>query len=225
MIVAIDGTTGSGKSGLCKKLANKLGFTYIRSSSFYRALTYKVLQNNINILQDDEIDKLLKNTSIIYNYQNNSVVVIMDNQDVSANLNSIEVSNFVAKVASIPKVREYVRELQVRQSQNKENIIMEGRDIGSVIFPNADIKVFVDCDIDTRAKRRVNQYAKNGIEISFDQAKNDILKRDQEDITREDSPLVRLPEAYYLDTTNLGKEECVEVVINLIKQKQTIKSK
>ncbi len=219
MIVAIDGTTGSGKSGLCKKVAKLLDFTYIRSSSFYRALTYKILQNNIDIDDENQIDNLLNSTTIEYNYQNNTVVVVTDGEDVSKYLNSLEVSNFVAKVASIPKIREYVRHQQVALSQNKPNIIMEGRDIGSVIFPNADIKIFVDCDIDVRAQRRVDQYAKNGIEISTEQAKADILKRDQEDINRKDSPLIRLPDAYYLDTTNLTKQECVNIVVELIKQK------
>lgn len=220
MIVAIDGTTGSGKSGLCKKVANLLDFTYIRSSSFYRALTYKILKNNIDINSEKQIKKLLDSTKIEYSYQNNTVVVVIDNnEDISKHLNNLEVSNFVAKVASISQIREYVRKQQVALSKNKPNIIMEGRDIGSVIFPNADIKIFVDCDIDVRAQRRVNQYAKNGINISFQQAKNDILKRDQEDITRKDSPLVRLPEAYYLDTTKLSKQECVDIVVELIKQK------
>lgn len=219
MIVAIDGTTGSGKSGLCKKVANLLDFTYIRSSSFYRALTYKILQNNIDIDDENQIDNLLNSTTIEYNYQNNTVVVVTDGEDVSKYLNSLEVSNFVAKVASIPKIREYVRHQQVALSQNKPNIIMEGRDIGSVIFPNADIKIFVDCDIDVRAQRRVEQYSKNGIEISAEQAKADILMRDQEDINRKDSPLIRLPNAYYLDTTNLTRQECVNIVVELIKQK------
>lgn len=221
MIVAIDGTTGSGKSGLCKKVANMLDFTYIRSSSFYRALTYKILQNNIDINNEKQIEKLLQSTKIEYSYQNNTVVVIADGKDISKYLNGLEVSNFVAQVASISKIREYVRQQQIALSKNKANIIMEGRDIGSVIFPNADIKIFVDCDIDVRAQRRVTQYAKNQIDISFEQAKNDILKRDQEDITRKDSPLIRLPEAYYLDTTNLSKQQCVDIIVDLIRQKQS----
>ena len=97
---------------------------------------------------------------------------------------------------------------------------MEGRDIGSVIFPNADIKIYMDCDINERAKRRVKQYAKNGVTVNFEQIKNDILARDKEDMNRKHSPLIRLPEAYYLDTTNLSMDACVEIVENLIKQKQ-----
>ena len=223
MIVAVDGTTGSGKSGLCKKVAKQLNFTYIRSSSFYRALTYKILQQNIDITNLNQIKHLIKNTTMQYDYINEHVVLIMDGTDVSQHLNTIEVSNYVSKVACIEEVRQYVRKLQQQSAKNHNNIIMEGRDIGSVIFPNADLKIYVDCDINERAKRRVQQYAKNGETVSVEQVKKVILQRDKEDTTRHNSPLVRLPEAFYLDTTSLSKQQCVDIVVKQIKQKQAKK--
>lgn len=221
MIVALDGVTGSGKSGICKRIAKSMGFAYIRTGSFYRAIAYKVLQNNIDWQNATAMKKLLKNTKIEYFYKNDHVTLLLDEIDVSDYLNSPEVSTYASKVATLPAVREHVKLLQQQTSAYNKNIIMEGRDIGSVIFPNADIKIYVDCDINERAKRRVEQYAKNGVTVDFEQIKNDILARDKEDMNRKHSPLIRLPEAYYLDTTNLSMDACVEIVENLIKQKQS----
>lgn len=223
MIVAIDGTTGSGKSGLCKRVCKELNFKYIRSSSFYRAIAYKMLCNNIN--KDDlaQVKQLLKTTNIQYDYNNEHVVLTMDGTDVSDKLNTPEVSDYVSKIASISDVRKHVRKLQKQSAKNHKNIVMEGRDIGSVIFPNADLKIYMDCDINVRAERRVKQYAKNGIKVSLQKAKQAIAQRDLEDTTRHDSPLIRLPEAFYLDTTNLSMEECVNIVIQQIKLKQNKK--
>lgn len=223
MIIAIDGTTGSGKSGLCKKVAKQTGFKYIRSSSFYRALTYKILQNNIDISNKKAIKNLLNTTTMQYDYVNEHVVLIMDGVDVSQHLNTVEVSNFVSKVASISQIREHVRNCQRQTAAEHNNIIMEGRDITTVIFPNADIKIYVDCDINERAKRRVKQYAKNDIVVSFDEAKQAIIQRDLDDSTRHDSPLIRVPDAFYLDTTNLSQQQCVDIVIEQIKLKQAKK--
>ena len=223
MIIAVDGTSGSGKSGLCKKVAKELGFTYIRSSSFYRALTYKVLLNRTDVYNPEELSNLLKNTTMHYDYVNEHVVLIMDGIDVSEHLHSIEVSHVVALVASLPEVRKYVRKCQHQAAKDHANIIMEGRDIGSVIFPNADLKIYVDCDIDERARRRLKQYAQNGTNLTFEEIKQSIISRDKEDTSRHDSPLVRVPDAFYLDTTNINEQQCVDIVIEQIKLKQAKK--
>ena len=220
MIVALDGVTGSGKSGICKRIAKNLGFTYIRTGSFYRAIAYKVLQNNINWQNKPAIKKLLTNTKIEYFYKNEHVTLLLDGTDISNFINSPEVSTYASKVATLPIVRDYVKVLQQQAASYNQNIIMEGRDIGSVIFPNADIKFYIDCEINERAKRRVEQYAKNGVTVDFEQIKQDILARDKEDMERKHSPLIRLPEAYYLDTTNLSMDACVDIVAKQIKIKQ-----
>lgn len=220
MIVAIDGTTGSGKSTISKLLAQKLNFAYIRTGSFYRAIAYKILQNNISETNVKAIVALLKSTNINNVYDGKHVKVILDNTDVSSLINSPEISNFVSKISPIPEVREYVRKLQRQSAENCPNIIMEGRDIGSVVFPNADVKIYIDCNIDVRAKRRAEQYKQTGKKISVSQAKKDILARDYDDMHRKTSPLVRLSDAFYLDTSNFTIDECVIILENLVKNKQ-----
>lgn len=216
MIIAVDGTSGSGKSWLCKEFANLSGFTYISSGNLYRALTYKVIKNNINISLPAELDKLLETTQIDYYYNDGISTVIMDGKDVSNCLNNIEVSSLVSQVSAIPKVRLFIKKNLADFSESKENIIMEGRDIGSVIFPNAEIKVYVDCDVQERARRRVLQYKEQGLEANFEQIKKSLQKRDLLDTTRKDSPLIRLPEAHYLNNTNLSPEKCIKFLVDLV---------
>ena len=220
MIIAIDGTTGSGKSTISKLLAQRLKFAYIRTGSFYRAIAYKVLKNNISEADINSITEMLKNTKISNTYDGNHVKVILDGIDVSSLINSPEISNFVSKISPIPKVREYVRKLQRQSAKDCKNIIMEGRDIGSVVFPNADVKIFIDCDIDVRAKRRAEQYKQNGKTITITQAKKDILTRDYDDMHRTVSPLVQLDDAFYLDTSKYTIDECVILLENVVKNSQ-----
>ena len=217
MIVALDGVTGSGKSTLCKRVAAKLNFTYIRTGSFYRAIAYKMLSQKIDKTNLPSIKKLLKSTKIESNFNGENITILLDGKHVKAELNSPEVSSFVSQIAPIKEIRDYVSELQKNTAKNYDNIIMEGRDIGSVIFPNAELKIYLDCNIDERARRRVNQYAKDGITANVEEIKQAILKRDQEDSQRKLSPLVRLPEAFYLDTTNYTMDQCVDIIYNLIK--------
>lgn len=212
MIVAIDGTTGSGKSTISKNLAQKLNFAYIRTGSFYRAIALKILNENIDYSNLEIINNMLTTTNIQNTFENGHVKLLLDGNDVSKQINSVEVSNFVSKIAQIPEIRAYVKNLQRASAKSCKNIVMEGRDIGSVIFPEAEVKIFIDCDIDVRALRRVYQYRKNDQIIRFEDAKNAILQRDYDDINRKVSPLIRLPEAFYLDTANYTIDECVEIL-------------
>lgn len=217
MIVAIDGTTGSGKSTISKRLAIKTDFAYIRTGSFYRAVAYKMMQTGVNKDNIDDLCNMLKNTTIKTKLISGNLQVLLDGKNVSDIINSPEVSAYVSKISPIPEIREYVRGLQKDSAKHHKNIVMEGRDIGSVVFPNADIKIYVDCNLNTRAKRRVLQYAGTGKEISFAEAKKAIAERDWDDKHRTNSPLVKLPETVLLDTTHKSIEECVNFLMEIIK--------
>lgn len=216
MIVAIDGYAGTGKSTISKLLANEVGFAYIRTGSFYRAITFKALSCKVDINNEKAIAKMLEKTTIKSDFSGEHVKIWVDGNDVSAFLNQPDVSNQVAVVSKHNAVREFVRKLQHNTAKQYDNIVMEGRDIGSVVFPKAEIKVFVDCDIDERTRRRVAQFAQNGKIVDYAQTKQDIIARDIADTTRQISPLVRLPEAYYLDTTNKSVKECVQKLKDLV---------
>ena len=204
MIVAIDGTTGSGKSTIAKELARQLNFAYVRTGSFYRAIALKMLRKNISKENLRAISAMLASTSIVGKYEGGHFLVWLDGENVSDKINTPEVSNFVSTISPIESIRVYVRRIQRSCAQTCKDIVMEGRDIGSIIFPHAELKVYVDCNILMRAKRRVRQYEQKGINISIAEAKHDIEQRDWQDMHRATSPLVRLPEAFYLDTTHMN---------------------
>ncbi len=216
MIVAIDGTTGSGKSTISKRLALKANFAYIRTGSFYRAIAYKMLNNKISKDNIDQIQQMLKNTNITTTLKDGNLNVYLDGKDVSSLINSPEISNYVSKISPIAIIREFVRKLQKSSTNHHKNIIMEGRDIGSVVFPNAEIKIYVDCNLNTRAKRRVLQYKSSGKNITFAEAKKAISERDRDDKNRPTSPLIKLPEAYVLDTTHKSIDQCVDELLCIV---------
>ena len=216
MIVAIDGYSGTGKSTISKLLAKEVGFAYIRTGSFYRALTVKALECKIDVYDENKITQMLAKTTIKSNFMGDHVKIVVDGNDISEFLNTPQVSTTVPIISKYKAVREYVRALQHNSAKQYDNIVMEGRDIGSVVFPKAEIKVFVDCDINERARRRVAQFAQNGKIVDFEKTKQEMQERDIADTTRKISPLVRLPEAYYLDTTNKSIKECVQLLKNLI---------
>ena len=154
MIIAIDGTSGSGKSTLAKRLAKKLNFGFFSAGSLYRAITYKALNLHINDDEDDKLQYMIDHTDIVYTYDGTNNVMLLDGIDIMDELHNEEISSNVAKYSCKPYIREYVRTLQRDTQNHNENIVMEGRDIGSVIFPNADFKIYVDCKAEARAKRR-----------------------------------------------------------------------
>ena len=212
MIIAIDGTSGSGKSTLAKALAKKLNFGFFSAGSLYRAITLKALNLHIKPSEDDKLMYLAENTDIVYTYDGTKNVMIVDGMTVTDQLHSEEVSNAVAKYACKPYLREFVRKLQKETSLHNENIVMEGRDIGSVIFPDADFKIYVDCKVEERARRRFAEYQANGENTTLEQVVADLKDRDYKDMHREISPLVMCENAFLIDTSLTPTDECLKLV-------------
>ena len=212
MIIAIDGTSGSGKSTIAKFLAKKMNFGFFSAGELYRAITVKALNLKIKENEDDKLQYMVDNTQIIYTYDGTKNVMLLDGMNVTDKLHTEEVSNFVSKLSSKPFIREFVRMLQQDTANHNENIVMEGRDIGSVIFPDADFKVYVDCKVETRAKRRLGDYEKLGDKTSLQKVIDDLKDRDYRDTHREISPLIMCENAYLLDTTLNNVEESVALI-------------
>lgn len=212
MIIAIDGTSGSGKSTLAKQLAKNLNFGFFSAGELYRAITAKVLDLHIGEDEDEKLRYLIDNTKIEYIYNGTKNEMLLDGINITDKLHTEEVSEFVSKISCKPFIREYVRKLQRETPLHNENIVMEGRDIGSVIFPNADLKIFVDCNVESRAKRRYNDYVAEGQTVTYEQVLGSLKDRDYRDMHREISPLVMAMDSYLIDTSFNDIKNCLDLV-------------
>ena len=205
MIIAIDGPAGSGKGTVSKILADKLGYVYIDTGSMYRTLTYLVLRDNINTDNETDIYKAFKecNMEITPDGRN-----ILNNEDVTSKIRTEEINNIVSKVAGYPTVRELMREKQ-REFAKNHSIVMEGRDITSEVFPDADYKFYLDASIEDRVNRRVKQNKEKGLESDYNEIYESIVKRDYDDMHREYGALIRTDDQIYIDSSNMTTEEVV----------------
>ncbi|MDI6602183.1 MAG: (d)CMP kinase [Thermoanaerobacteraceae bacterium] len=210
-IIAIDGPAGAGKSTVARNLAKRLKFTYIDSGAMYRAFTFKIIENNINIEDKENLVHSLRNTDI--KFQNGRVY--LDNNDVTEKIRSREVDMLVSKVSSIPEIREIMVDIQKRMVIN-ENIVMDGRDIGTVVFPDANLKIFLTASIEERARRRTKENRSKGINDKYEDVLLEIKKRDEADSNRDISPLRVANDAITIDTTNKNVEEIVNEIIFLM---------
>ncbi|MGD9380116.1 MAG: (d)CMP kinase [candidate division WOR-3 bacterium] len=216
-VVAIDGGAGSGKSTTAKGVARKLQFFYLDTGAMYRAFTLKYLRA---ASQQDEIDlelvkKLLGETAIHLGQEDSETRVYLDKEDVTMAIRSTEVSDFVSQVSAIPEVREYMVAKQ-REVAESKNVVCEGRDIGTVVFPDAQVKVFMQADLETRAKRRLKELAEKKIQADLDQVVENLEFRDEYDSHRSHSPLKRADDAIVVDTTNLTIEEEIALVGKIV---------
>lgn len=223
-IVAIDGTASSGKSTTARGVAKLLDFFYLDTGAMYRALTYKVIKNKINYKDINVLREMLKNTSIEFQGEtNNSYHIFLDGKDVSKFIRMPEIDAIVSQVSAMPEVREKMVKEQQRATHGK-NTICEGRDIASVVFPNADLKFYLDCNLQERVNRRKKELHINCNKISFETIRDNLIERDYIDSNRKVSPLVRVPDAIYLNTTNLTIEEEIQFVVDMIKMRLLNKS-
>lgn len=215
MIVAIDGPAGSGKGTVAKNIAQTLNLTNIDTGAMYRALTLKVLEENIDLNDESAIIETCKSIDIKLL---NDGKILLDKKDVSNKIRSSEVSKTVSLISPIEKVREIMKQHQ-RNLAKENSIVMEGRDITTEVFKDADFKFYLDANVEERAKRRYNQMQEKGENITYDEVLENIKERDYNDKNRTHGALKIAPDAIYIDSTNLTIEQVTEKIINIIKKK------
>ncbi|MEI0532178.1 (d)CMP kinase [Brachyspira pilosicoli] len=216
-IISLDGPSGAGKSTVAKLVAKKLGYKYLDTGAMYRAVTLFFLNKNVNIQNDNEIISAIGDLKI--SFDNNNKIYLND-VDVSEEIRSIKVVNMVSKVSSISAVRKSMVSLQRAIAEN-DNYVVDGRDIGSVVFPLAKYKFYIDASVDIRAKRRYEEEIQKGKNITFEEVFDSIKKRDEFDSNREDSPLVVPKDAIIIDTTNMTIDEVVQKITDVVFNKKS----
>lgn len=218
-IVAVDGTAGSGKGSITKIVAERLNLTAIDTGAMYRCVALAMLEQNIKLEELDKIAELLKNIKIEFAEDETGKKVFLNGKDVSLKIRTVEVTEYASPVATIGIVREHLVKLQ-REMAESIDVIMEGRDIGTNVFPNADVKIYLDATPEERAKRRFKQNKENGIDTPYEEILKNVIDRDYRDSHREIAPLTKAPDAVYVDSTGMTIEEEAEEVIKIIKAKR-----
>ena len=216
--IAIDGPCAVGKSATAKRLAKKLGFIYIDTGAMYRAFALYYLRKKIFIEDEEEVNKHIDEIFIDIKYVDDAQRIYLNGEDVTDLIRTSEVSDGASKVSVFTKVREKLVALQ-RTLAFKNDVIMDGRDIGTVVLPNADLKIYLTCDLDERARRRQKDYLEKGDEKTLEEIKRELLERDNRDMNRANSPLKRADEAIDVDSTNYSVNEVVEIINKLFKER------
>lgn len=216
--IAIDGPASSGKSTIAKILADKYHLVYVDTGAMYRTLTYLALKNKVNVEDEQELASLLKEINITFKRATDGQDVFANNEKVTEKIRQHDVTNNVSLVSSFPKVR---KELVRRQQAlaEKSDVIMDGRDIGTVVLPKADVKLFLIASVEERAERRYLENQQKGIETNFERLKEEIIARDEYDSNRKESPLKQAEDAICVDTTGLSIAEVVNKCMELINKK------
>lgn len=222
-VVAIDGTAGSGKGTVTKMVADKLGMINVDTGIIYRVITLDIINNNIDISDVEGIERLLEKDNIFISYDNNNQRAMLNGSDVTGEIRNNQVNALVSKVAGIRLVREranvIIRNIAKDYMDKGISIIMEGRDITTVVFPDALVKIYMDASLEERANRRFKQNNELGIVSSYDEILSNIRSRDYDDMHHEFGALKRDKDAIYLDTTNIGIDEVVLKIIDIINYK------
>ena len=214
-IVAIDGPAGAGKGTITKQVGDKLNLINIDTGAMFRCVTLKILQEGIEIEDEKAIEKLLENIEIEITKKEE---IFLDGENVTKQIRENEVNNMVSPVSVISQVRERLLNLQRKMAEGK-NVIMEGRDIGTVVFPNADVKIYLDASPEERARRRVKQNQEKQIPCTYEEVLQGIIDRDKRDASREIAPLKQAKDAIYIDSSNMTIEEVVAKIITIIEEK------
>lgn len=218
-VVAIDGPAGSGKGTVTKIVGEKLGLVYIDTGAMYRCVALKALRNKINSTEIEKIEEFLKDIKIEIKREGQTQIIFLDGEDVSNQIRTTMVDDCVAKFAALACVRNKVTPLQ-RKMGETQDIIMEGRDIGTTVFPNADVKIYLDASVEERANRRYKQDIEKGMQVSYEEILESIKQRHKLETEREISPLVQAEDAIYIDSSNMTIEEVVNKVIEIINMKR-----
>jgi len=213
-IIAIDGPAGSGKSTVAKGLAKRLGFLYVDTGAMYRALTLAAVREGINLSDEEALAKLALRVNIQLLMYEGVQKVLLDGEDVSRAIRKQPLTEKVCFVAKLPGVRAEMVKLQRRLVKEAKGAVLEGRDIGTVVFPNAKYKFYLDAQIEKRVKRRFKEMQEAGQEVSAKEIGEDIYRRDKSDISRAVAPLAKAKDAFYIDTTQLSVDEVIKVIVD-----------
>ena len=223
IVIAFDGYASTGKSSLAKLLSSHLNYTYVNSGSMYRAITYYAIRNKLIPLTKKNINSLislLSNIQLDYKINNSTGFsdIYLNGSNLESKIKSLEVSNHVSSIAEIPQIRKHVVKIQ-KSFQQKGGLVMDGRDIGSVVFPNADLKLFLTASDHIRAKRRFDELINEGYKVNYDDIFNNIISRDKKDSERKDSPLIIPKDAVVIDNSKMSIIDQLNFIIKLIKSR------
>mgnify|MGYP005805267363 FL=1 len=216
-VVAIDGPAGAGKGTITKLVGEKLGLVNIDTGATFRCVALNMIQKNVKMEEEEKIQEILDNINI---EMNSNGKIFLNGEDVTHRIRENDVNNLVSPVSTLQIVRNKLLEIQRNIAKGK-NVIMEGRDIGTVVFPNANVKIYLDATAEERARRRVLQNKEKGIESSYEEVLNGIKERDERDSNRKIAPLKKAEDAIYVDSTNLTIEQVVEKIIVIINDKKS----
>lgn len=216
--VAIDGPAGAGKSSIAKAVAKRLGYIYVDTGALYRAIGYAAVQSNTDIFDNTALENLLNSIKIELEFKNNTQLVILNGEDVSRVIRTPRVSMAASDISKIPAVRAYLLDLQ-RSMAKTNNVIMDGRDIGTVVLPNAQVKIFLTASPEIRAERRYKEFVEKGENVKYEDVLNDVIKRDYQDTHRDIAPLKPADDSVYIDTSDLSFDESVKKIIDVIEEK------
>ncbi|MFB6357010.1 MAG: (d)CMP kinase [bacterium] len=218
-VIAIDGPAGSGKSTVAKSIARTLDWDYIDTGAMYRCICLKAIRNNIGFDEEEKLVEELEETTMRMTFEDGELRVYMDGQDVSRDIRQNQVSKHVSEVAQLPKVRENLVEKQ-RDMGRRGGVVMDGRDIGTVVFPNARYKFFLDASLEIRARRRYNELREKGQEVEFESVVEEIKDRDETDRKRSESPMKPADDAIHVDTSDKSVEDVVDTLLDAVEEKR-----
>lgn len=212
--VAIDGPAGAGKSTIAKLVAKEKGYVYVDTGAMYRGLAIHFLENGIEAEEKEKIAEACKDADVTIRYEDGQQQVYLNEKNITAKLREEAVGNMASKSSAIPEVRAKLLELQ-RELARKEDVIMDGRDIGTCVLPDADVKVFLTASVETRAKRRYDELVEKGVACDLEEIARDIAERDERDSTREIAPLKQAEDAVLIDSSYMTIEEVVAAIVKL----------
>ena len=218
MIIAIDGPAGSGKSTIAKLLAKKLGFTYIDTGAMYRAVALKIKRLGINPDDKNAVINVLETTDIKLK-SNEEIKIFLDGENVSSLIRTEEIGKIASKIARYPEVRKILVNMQRKIGEKAKNAVIEGRDTGTVIFPDAEIKIFMTAKPEVRAERRFKELKEKGLNVSYEKILKEIIERDKLDTTRKDSPLKPAEDAIIIDTSDKSLDDVFREVLAIVRNR------
>lgn len=215
LIIAIDGPSGAGKSTISRMLAERLNYTYIDTGAMYRAVAYCAHKRNIDIEDEDELFRMCADIDVAFLKKNGSIRVILDSKDITQDIRSPDLSLLASDVSAKKVVRDALLQMQRKMGEDG-GVVMEGRDIGTVVFPDADIKIYLDAIVEERGRRRYKELIAKGEDVTLKDITEGIIRRDRNDISRELAPLKPARGAYHIDSTNITLEEVIEEILGII---------